>query len=291
MVYFDDDSKQKIQYVSIGVGAILFVLIFITGGYIPKPPFWIPIDRRINTGFALCFFLMMGAPAFIEWVNNRFLENVEENLPLLLRDLTNEVQSGVPLMFALENASTRDYGQITEPLRRTMNRINVTSDIETSLLWFGEQLVIPKAKRLSLILIEAYSTGGVITEILQATHETFDILSKHKSDREGLTNPYLYVVYLGTGVFLIISWVLQTRFLVPLAEISSDPNIQSTGLVSAIFNTEYYWAVLFWAAVLESIVGGLLGGKIKHGKILKGLSYASVLLLVTIVFFNSWLFR
>lgn len=172
-----------------------------------------------------------------------------------------------------------------------MNRINVTSDVESSLLWFGEQLVVPQAKRLALVLIEAYSTGGVITEILEASHEIFSILSKHKSDREGLTNPYLYIVYLGNFVFLIISWVLQTRFLMPLADIASDPNIQATNLVSATFNTEYYWAILFWASVMEAVVGGLLGGKIKHGKLSKGLSYASVLLLVTIFFFNSGLFR
>lgn len=291
MVYFDEKNKQMVQYASIAVGSILFVLIFVTSGYIPGPPFWIPIDRRVNTGLALCFLLMMGAPALIEWINSRFLTDVENNLPLFLRDLTNEVQSGVPLMFALENASTRDYGEITPPLRRTMNRINVTSDIEASLLWFGEQLVIPQAKRMALIFIEAYSTGGVITEILEATQETFEVLAKHKSDRIGLTDPYLYIVYLGNFVFLVISWVLQTKFLVPLASISADPNIQSTGLVSEVFNVEYYWSILFWAAVLESVVGGLLGGKIKHGKILKGLSYASVLLLVTIVFFNSWLFR
>jgi flagellar protein FlaJ len=291
MVYFDEKSKQIVQYVSFGVGIVLFILLFITGGYVPGPPFWIPIDRRVNTGFALCFLLMMGAPALIEWVNNQFLNDVEENLPLFLRDITNEVQSGIPLMFALESASSKDYGQITKPLRQTMNRINVTSDIEGSLTWFGEQLVIPSAKRLSLVLIEAYSTGGVVTEILETSHEIFTVLSKHKSDREGLTNPYLYIVYLGTVVFLIISWVLQTKFLKPLAEIALDPDIQSTGLVSAIFNIEYYWAILFWAAVLEAIVGGLLSGKIKHGKLSKGLSYASILLLVTIVFFNSSLFR
>jgi flagellar protein FlaJ len=290
-MYFDEQDQQRVRYVSIGVGVLLIISILVTGSYFPEPPYWIPVDRRFNTGLSLSFLLIMGAPAVIEWLNNRYLDKVEEYLPLFLRDITNEVQSGVPLMFALESASTRDYGPITPPLRRTMNRINVTSDIETSLIWFGEQLVLPQAKRLSLILIEAYSTGGIVTEILEASSEIFTVLSKHKSDREGLTNPYLYIVYLGTFVFLIISWVLHQKFLIPLAEISLDPNVQATGLVSTLFNVDYYWAILFWAAVIEAIVGGLLGGKIKHGSLTKGLSYASVLLFVTIVFFNSGLFR
>ena len=278
-MYFNEQDQQRVRYVSIGVGVLLFLVILATGGYFPEPPYWIPTDRRFNTGLSLSLLLIMGAPALVEWINSRYLNKVEKYLPLFLRDITNEVQSGVPLMFALESASTRDYGPITEPLRQTMNRINVTSDIEASLIWFGEQLVLPQAKRLSLILIEAYSTGGVVTEILEASNEIFTILSKHKSDREGLTNPYLYIVYLGAFVFLIICWVLHQKFLIPLAQISLDPNVQATGLVSDLFNVDYYWAILFWAAVIEAIVGGLLGGKIKHGSIVKGLSYASVLLL------------
>ena len=291
MAYFDERNKGLLQYASIAVGVVLFLAIFFTAGYVPGPPFWIPIDRRINTGLALSLLIMMGAPAILEWSNTRFLSSVEENLPIFLRDITNEVQSGVPLMFALESVSTKDYGPITKPLRLAMNRINVTSDIEGSLKWLGDQLVVPSAKRLTLVLIEAYNTGGRITDILESSLEIFTALTKHKSDREGLTNPYLYVVYLGTGVFLIICWVLLTKFLVPLSLITLDPNVQSSGLVSAIFSVDYYWAILFWAAVLEAVVGGLLGGKIKYGRLSKGLLYASVMLGFTIVFFNSALFR
>lgn len=291
MIYFDEKEQKTIQIASLTIGLILLVLILLTGGYLPEAPYWIPLNRRINTGLGLSLLLMLIVPSFIEWNNNRYLKEVEANLPLFLRDITNEVQSGVPLMFAMESASTHDYGPITLPLQQTMNRINVTSDIEGSLLWFGERLVIPQAKRLSLILIEAYSTGGSITDILESSLEMFTVLANFKSERDSLTNPYLSVVFLGNVVFLIISWVLLKRFLLPLSELNVDVNVQAAGLVSNIFNIDYYWAVLFWAAVIESIAGGLIGGKIKHGKLTKGLFYACILLLVTIFFFNSWLFR
>ncbi len=290
MIYFDEREAQIIQIASLAIGFILLALILLTGGYFPESPYWIPLSRRINTGLGLSLLLMLIAPSFIEWSNGRYLNAVEENLPLFLRDITNEVQSGVPLMFALETASTHDYGPINQPLQQTMDRINVTSDIEGSLLWFGERLVVPQAKRLSLILIEAYSTGGRVTDILESSLEMFTILANFKSERDSLTNPYLSIVYLGNVVFLIISWVLLKRFLLPLSLLNVDVNVQASGLVSNIFNLDYYWAVLFWAAVIESIVGGLIGGKIKHGKLTKGLFYACILLLITIFFFNSWLF-
>ncbi len=232
----------------------------------------------------------MLAPAYIEWSNSRYISAVEENLPNLLRDITNEIQSGVPLMFALEGATKNDYGPITEPLLMTMNRINFTADIEGSFSWFGDRLVVPQGKRLSLILTEAYNTGGNLTDILVSSHEIFSILSDFKEERESLSTPYLYVIYLGLFVFLTISWVLITRFLGPISEMVGDQNIQSVDLISGFFNIDYYWAILFWASVMESIVGGLIGGKIKYGKLGRGVIYASIMLSITILFFNSRLF-
>jgi archaeal flagellar protein FlaJ len=290
MDYFEDRYLDYVQYVSIVVGVLLFVGFFLSGDYFPEPPFWIPLDRRLNNGFALSILIMIAPPAILQWSNGRFFASVEDNLPLFLRDVTNEVQSGVPLMFALESISSNDYGPISGPLLKTMNRINVTSDIESSLIWLGDQLVIPQAKRLVLILVEAYNTGGRVSEILESSLDMFTVLSNQKRDREELTSPYLYIVYLGTGVFLIISLILLTEFLSPMAEITLDPNVQASGLISGLFNLDYYWGILFWAAILEATVGGLLGGKIKHGSLAQGLSYASILLVVTLLFFNSWLF-
>lgn len=291
MNYYDEDIVKIIQITSVLAGTILFILIFITGGYFPTSPYWIPLSRRLNTGFALCFLLMMLVPAYLEWENNRYVSAVEKNLPRLLRDITDEIQSGVHLMFALEDASRNDYGPISEPILMTMNRINVTSDIKGSFSWLGEKLVIPQGKRLSLILTEAYNTGGNLRDILESSHEIFSILSDFKEERESLSTPYLYVIYLGLFVFLTISWVLLTRFLDPISELVDNTNIQSADLVSGFFNFNYYWAVLFWASVIESIVGGLMGGKIKHGRLSRGFIYASVLLAITILFFNSRLFR
>ncbi len=290
MIYFDEKQVRIIQITGFAVGIGLLLLIFITSGYTPSSPFWVPLSRRINTGIALGILLIILVPSIVEWTNNKYLNAVEDNLPQFLRDVTNEVQSGVPLMFALETASTHDYGPITEPLLQTMDRINVTSDIEGSLLRFGEELVVPQAKRLSLLLIEAYNTGGSVTDILESSLEIFTVLSNFKKDRESLTNPYMYIVYLGNFVFLVISWVLLTKFLAPFSQMALDVNVQASGFVSGMFRLDYYWAVLFWAAVIESVVGGFIGGKIKHGKISGGLIYASILLLITIFFFNSWLF-
>ncbi|MFC1803706.1 type II secretion system F family protein [Thermoproteota archaeon] len=290
IIYIDEIKVRKIQIISVTLGILMIGIFFMTNSYSPESPFWIPLKRSLNTGLALSILIMMGPQALVEWNNNKFIKKVEERLPIFLRDITNEVQAGVPLMLAIENASLKDYGPINIPLRIAINRINVTSDIENSLLDFGRELITPQAMRLSYILIEAYGTGGSVVEILETSRDIFNKITKHRSERKNLVNPYLYVVFLGNFVFLIISWVLLKKFLGSMLESLLDINVQSSGLFSTDFNLNYYWSILFWAAIIESIVGGLIGGKIKYGMLRNGLIYSCILILITMIFFNSPLF-
>lgn len=91
----------------------------------------------------------------MEYSNSRWLRGIDMNAPRLLRDVTETVQSGVPLFRALEEASTRDYGPISKHLETAMVKFNLTSDLERSLKWLGEILVRPLRKRTTTIIIEA----------------------------------------------------------------------------------------------------------------------------------------
>jgi flagellar protein FlaJ len=289
-IYIGENKARKIQVISVILGILIIGILFMTTSYSPESPFWIPLERRLNTGLALSILIMMGPQALVEWTNKRFIRGVEKRLPIFLRDITNGVQAGVPLMLAIEDASLNDYGPVNYPLRIAINRINVTSDIEDSFLNLGRQLITPQAMRLSYILIEAFGTGGSVIEILETSLDTFTKLSKHRNERETLVNPYLYVVFLGNFIFLLISWVLIEKFLRTMLTSITEISVQSSGLFTTDINMNYYWSILFWAAIIESIVGGLIGGKIKYGMLRQGLIFSCVLLLITILFFNSPLF-
>ena len=289
-IYISKPNSRKIQIISVVLGILLISILFITSTYTPKPPFWIPLDRRLNSGLVLSILIMICPYAIVEWNNYRFQKIVNKQLPVFLRDVTNKVQAGVPLMVAIEDSSYNDYGPLNLPLRMTISRINLSSDLEKSFLSFGEELITPQAMRLSHILIESYNTGGSIVEILETSLDTFVKLIETRNDRENLVNPYITVVFLGNFVFLLISWVLLNKFLGSMAEVLLDTSIQSSGLFTSNFNLNYYWSILFWAATIESIVGGIVGGKIKYGTLRNGLFFSSILMIITLIFFNSPLF-
>lgn len=287
-MYFEKHDRINIWAFSVFIAIILYFLIFSEGVYIPTKPYLIPINQKVNNILVLVFLTALIPPTIMEVINNKWLYQVEENIPILLRDVTETVRSGVPLVRALEEASTRDYGPISKSLEMTMVKFNLTSDFHKVFTWFGEKLKKPSAKRMSSILIEAYNSGGKMFNALVTSVEIFSSLVEYRKEKSSQMKPYIFVAYLGTFVFLTISYVVLVRFLVPLTAVSNSPLEGQVTLFKNILDINYYKSILFWAAVLETIFGGLIAGKMSEGSIKAGLIHSVILLIITIIFFNSF---
>jgi len=287
-VYFDRRHKIAVRTVSLAVASALFALIFLRGIYIPSEPYFIPMSQKLNNILVLVLITALAAPAIVEFKNNRWLRGVDENIPRLLRDVTEAVRSGVPLVKALEDASARDYGPISKPLEAAMVKFNLTSDLEGSLAWLGQRLIRPAAKRMATVLFEAYETGGRIMDVLDVSVKLFTSLAEYREERDAQMRPYILIVYLGSIVFLSISWVILVQFLAPLATASFNPFVAQAGILRNVLDINYYKSILFWAALMEALLGGLVAGKISESRISAGLIHSVLLLIITFAFFNAF---
>jgi flagellar protein FlaJ len=285
-VYFDRRYRIALWAVSFSVFFVLLSLLIIQRVYVPTSPYFIPIDQRLNNSIILGLIVALVFPAIVETNNIRWLRQVDENTPRLLMDVTEAVRSGMPLIQALEGASTRDYGPISQPLAKAMVKFRMTSDLESALKGLGDSLIQPVVRQMSTILLEAYETGGRVIDVLSTSVELFSNLAEYREERVSQTRPYIFVVYLGTLIFLVISWVILAQFLGPLHAAATDPGLEQTGILRSLLDIKYYKAILFWAAVMESVFGGLVAGKIGSGRISAGLLHTVMLLSTTVAFFN-----
>jgi len=285
-VYFDRRYRIAVWAVSFSVFFVLLSLLIIQRVYVPTSPYFIPIDQRLNNSIILGLIVALVFPAVVETNNIRWLRQVDENTPRLLMDVTEAVRSGMPLIQALEEASTRDYGPISQPLSKAMVKFRMTSDLESALRGLGDSLIQPVVRQMSTILLEAYQTGGRVIDVLSTSVDLFSNLAEYREERVSQTRPYIFVVYLGTLIFLVISWVILAQFLGPLHAAATDPGLEQTGILRSLLDIKYYKAILFWAAVMESVFGGLVAGKIGSGRISAGLLHTVMLLSTTVAFFN-----
>jgi len=144
------------------------------------------------------------------------------------------------------------------------------------------------ARRLSTIFVEAYETGGEVVDVLDMSVDVFTSLAEYRKSRSTQMRPYTYIVYLGSIIFLIISWVILVQFLGPMQVVAEDPALMGSGVLSSLLSIDYYKSILFWAAVMESVFGGFVAGKIGTGKVSSGVSHTVILLFITVCFFNAF---
>ena len=287
-MYFERRQRTIIWAASLSVAAALFILIPVQGAYSPATPYLIPLSQRVNNGFALALLVALSIPAAVEFNNIRWLRGVDANIPRLLKDVGETVKSGVPLLRALEEAAARDYGPVSKPLQAAVVRFKLTSDLEASLSWMGERLVRPSAKRMARVLVEAYQTGGRVVDVLDTSASLFTDLAEYRDERDAEMRPYVLIAYLGSAVFLAVSWVVLVRFMSPLSASSSNPAVAQGGLLNNLLDMDYYRSILFWAATMEALIGGLVAGKIRYGRLNAGLVHSALLLAMTIAAFNAF---
>lgn len=287
-MYFKPKYKNPIYIVSIATAVVLFSLLILQGRYVLELPYIISLDMKVNYAFSLCILIAIVPPAIVELNNSAWLKQVDKNIPRLMMDLTESIRSGMPLVRALEVAATRNYGPITPILETTVVNFNLTSDLDGSLKWFGESLLRPSGKRMATILQEAYKSGGRMLEVLDTSIQMFTNLDEYKEEKQSTVSPYVLLVYASTLIFLFIGWIIIQQFILPLTK--TDPSIPGVGnLIGRMLPLNYYKAIVFWAAVMEGLIGGFVAGKITDSKIASGLIHSVLLILITYGFYNLFL--
>ena len=282
-MYFKNRYKQAVWAASGSIAVLIVVLMFVQGKY-KLTPYIIPIDMGLNYAILASILVAIIPPAIVEVNNNRWLKQVDKNLSKILMDVTESVRSGMPMIRALEEASQRDYGPISKNLEIAVVNFNLTSDFDGSMKWFGESLIQPSGKRMATILTEAQKSGGKMIDVLETSINMFTSLDAYRQEKESQISPYILLVYVSSLIFLFIGWVVISQFLQPMTKTNiNTPGIPN--LVGGMLSLDYYKSIIFYAAVVEGLIGGLVAGKIANSRIFSGLIHSALLISITYLFY------
>jgi len=286
-MYFYKKLRVAVWAVSALVGLIIILLPFLFRQYLPTQPYLIPINQQVNNTFVFGLVIILGFPAVVEYNNYRWGRQIEQAIPRLLRDIAEAARSGVTLPRAVEEASQRSYGPLSNELEYALAKFLLGASWEEALTSLTKRINRPVIARLATILVEANQTGGKVSEVLDTSVQLFSSLEEYKEEQLNNTRPYLLTIYMATAIFLIIAYVVLTQFLAPLA-VASTQQAASAGATTLanVLDINYYKSILFWASIIESFFGGLISGKIGERSYLAGLRHSIILIAITLVFFN-----
>jgi len=181
-------------------------------------------------------------------------------------------------------------GMVTKPLareiRRCIFRMQLGMDFEAAVKGLTDRLRSARLAMASLLLIEASRSGGMVAEVLDSARRLYEVYNEYDDEKATSLRPYGTVLYASVLIFMVVSYMLIHQFLVPLLEAS---RAAGAPFLAAVKDVGFYKAVLYYGGFIESLLSGLVIGKLVHGSVKYGLRHSVVLCLITMLAFNYFI--
>jgi len=219
------------------------------------------------------FFAVMIAvfpPTILNYMDYKWRKAVNEHLPDLFRSIVQAQETGMTLPQALEEASKRDYGPLTNELKKMTTQISWGMTFEDALLALGRRVNTVLIQRTVPIIIEASRSGGHVERVFDPMGKFIQTTLLLDKERRNQTRPYIAIIYVAFFVFLFTIILLFKSF---FASIEGLPI-----LGSSVMAPEGMQQIFFHMTAIQGFFGGLVAGKMGEGTINAGLKHSLILM-------------
>ena len=215
----------------------------------------------------------VGPPAIAGIIHNRWRNKIEKAIPEFLRDLSTASKTGIPLQVALEHASNRMYGPLTDELKTLVAHMSWGMSFNDALLELSDRVDLPLVRKAVVLIIEAGKHGGDLSDIFESTAKYVEIINGWTEKRRMQTVPYVAIFYFSVFIFLFIIIVISRMMFTPMSKFSNG----SVTFLKPILTRSQAKRLFLDTALLESLFGGLVAGKINEDSFTDGLKHVMVL--------------
>jgi flagellar protein FlaJ len=219
-------------------------------------------------------------PSLAVSANRRYANKVDENLADLFREIAEGQRTGMTFTRALEEATKRDFGPLTIELKRAVAQMSWGVTYERALGSLAKRINTALTRLGIAMIIETARSGGNIQEIMEVISNHIRELYSLDHERRTSIRPYTAVTYIAFAVFVITVTVLYSMFL------GGSAQMVLPGEVGSRLSPQTYKLLFYHMALVESVIGGLVAGKMGEGSIVAGLKHVFILLLASFAAFN-----
>lgn len=208
--------------------------------------------------------------AVLDYADYRWKKSIDKHLPDLFRSIVQAQQAGMTLPQALEEATKRNYGPLTEELKKIVNQMSWGLSFERALQEFGKRVDTALVQRTVPLIIEASHSGGHVEKVLAPLGGFIQSNLTMEKERKAQTRPYIAIVYVAFFVFVFTIILLFRTFFVEME------NLPSMGFVA--LTPEEARQFFFHMSILQAFFGGLVSGKMGEGTVGAGLKHSIILM-------------
>lgn len=231
--------------------------------------------------------LLMGAPImYVKYNEFQRRKAMENKFPEFLRDIVEGTRAGMSLPQAIQSAETGSYGPLDEKIDKLSAQLDWGIPFEDALKNFSNDTGSQLIQRSVDTIIQAYSSGGDIQDVLDSVGDNIRTIKELKEERESQLYGEMVTGYIVFFIFIGILIAL-TNFLLPnLAEAQSQ--LGGGGQFSVLGNSgsslqeniNLYETWFKRLVYIQALFSGLIIGKLAEGELKAGFKHMAVLFAV-----------
>jgi len=207
----------------------------------------------------------------------------EEKFLEFTRDLVEGVKSGTPINKAIVNLQNRDYGSLSNHVKKLANQIYLGINLTDAFTTFAKETKSKVIARAMVLISEAQKAGGKIESIIGAVSSSVSQIEVLKKKRKASISNLVIQGYIIFIVFIIIMLVLEYSIL-PLAVEFSQTEVEGLDRGNTQILTKAQFSVpLFVMLLVQALFAGLVVGKLSEGTVLSGIKHSFILLTLTLL--------
>jgi flagellar protein FlaJ len=256
------------------VSAVVFVVVLLL--------FWSgQVVVFVNEIFLAVLLIVAVPSAVVEYVYSRWMRAIEDQMPVLVRGISEVQETGLTFIKAFEKVveDRMVKAPLADEVKKFIVQMSWGLSFEEALKLFKERVGSPVVNRFCALVLEANRSGGQVRKVFTATAGFMEEMREMERETTSQMRPYLVIIYAAFFVFLFTSVILLRSFFIPLegyGELLSTNGVVGTG----DYNNFFYRTM-----IVSSFMGGLMAGKIGERRTLGGLKHAIIQVVVGYVVF------
>lgn len=227
---------------------------------------------------------LLGPIGFYNYHLLRIKRKIEEKLPDFLREVGSSTASGMTVFDAIKTASKRDYGPLSNEIRKMNYQLSWGISIKEALINFSRRLRSPPVERAVLTINQALDMGGNTSETFYAAAREIEQLKQIEQQRRTEMSMYSIVILMSFFVFLAVILIINKTIFAEFFRLQKQIGGAGVGGLSlGNIDKDAIKYAFFSFTFVQGIGAGLLGGFMMDGKLSSGVRYSFILVLTAFI--------
>lgn len=270
---------------------VFLVLTIVSFGFAIKYSFDnIYLPGNVNVILALPFIFFMTPYLSMSLFALKKIESKMEVVPRFLRDVVDNVESGMDLVSSIKACSLNEYGVLNEDVRKFANQLSWGVDFSEAMVNFSDNVGSRPLKRDFLLVIEARRVGGHVDKILRELSQKITIENLRNKERRSNLSSNTFTGYISFMIFLLIIVLIYNSLFVGISASIAQAQASGGGSSGSLVSSDdtkmdIYLSLFILLAYELAILSGFLFGLMQENNVISGAPHVVALVVITFIAF------